>query len=197
MMRLICLAAICAGVLSACGSVGTTDGAARALLGQGPDQMAPDANRRDVAEAVDGLIVGHRLMAAGEYELALKAYFRAMSNDGPSVDALSAVGSANLRLGRVNQAEQVLRRALEMDQTFVPAHNNLGVALSEQGKWGEASLHFRNAFAFDQGRSPEIRENYRLAIEKTEKTGYGPTEASQLSLIRRGSGRYLLLSTPL
>ncbi len=196
MMRLIVVTSLCAGLISACGPV-ETDTAAKALLGQGPDQMAPDASRRDVTDAVDGLIVGHRLMAAGEYELALKAYFRAMSDDGPSVDALSAVGSANLRLGRVNQAEQMLRRALEMDQTFVPAHNNLGVALSEQGKWGEASLHFRNAFAFDAGRSPEIRENYRLAIEKTEKTGYNPDEANQLSLIRRGRGNYLLLSTPL
>jgi len=28
-------------------------------------------------EAVDGLTVGHRLMAAGEFELALEAYYRA------------------------------------------------------------------------------------------------------------------------
>lgn len=183
-------------LLGACGPVGN-DGAVRALEGAGPDQLGPAASRRDVPDAVDGLVVGHRLMAAGEYDLALKAYFRAMSEKGPSVDALSAIGSANLRLGRVGQAEQVLRRALEMDQTFVPAHNNLGVALSEQGRWGEASLHFRNAFSYDKGRSPEIRENYRLAIEKTEKTGYDDVEANRLSLIRRGSGRYLLLSTPL
>ncbi|MFN4059042.1 MAG: tetratricopeptide repeat protein [Roseinatronobacter sp.] len=182
--------------LAACGP-SETDGAARALAGAGPDQMAPVPSRGDVPEAVDGLVVGHRLMAAGEYDLALKAYFRAISENGPSVDALSAIGSANLRLGRVGQAEQVLRRALDMDQTFVPAQNNLGVALSEQGKWGEASLHFRNAFAYDKGRSREIRDNLRLAIEKTEKTGYVPDEANRLSLIRRGSGRYLLLSTPL
>lgn len=182
--------------LTACSPVGN-DGAATALLGQGPDQMAPDASRSDVPDAVDGLIVGHRLMAAGEYELALRAYFRSMATEGTSVDALSAVGSANLRLGRLGQAEQILRRALELDGTFVPAHNNLGVALSEQGKWAEASLHFRNAFAFDKGRSPEIRDNYRLAIEKAENTGYTDQEAHRLSLIRRGSGRYLLLSTPL
>jgi tetratricopeptide (TPR) repeat protein len=182
--------------LAACGPV-ETDGAARALEGAGPDQLGPAVSRGDVPDAVDGLVVGHRLMAAGEYDLALKAYFRAISENGPTVDALSAIGSANLRLGRVGQAEQVLRRALEMDQTFVPAQNNLGVALSEQGKWGEAGLHFRNAFAYDKGRSREIRENLRLAIEKTEKSGYDPREAHQLSLIRRGSGRYLLLSTPL
>jgi tetratricopeptide (TPR) repeat protein len=193
-MRAIFVLIAC--LLTACSPVGN-DGAASALLGQGPDQMAPDASRRDIPDAVDGLVIGHRLMAAGEYELALRAYFRSMATEGTSVDALSAVGSANLRLGRLGQAEQILRRALEIDETFVPAHNNLGVALSEQGKWAEASLHFRNAFAFDQGRSREIRENYRLAIEKAENTRYTDQEAHRLSLIRRGSGRYLLLSTPL
>ena len=33
-------------------------------------------------EAVDGLLVGHRLMVAGEYELALKAYYRAEGEQG-------------------------------------------------------------------------------------------------------------------
>jgi len=164
-------------------------------MGVGPDQIASRGN--DIAEAVDGLVVGHRLMAAGEYELALRAYYRASADRGVNADILSAIGSANLRLGRVQQAEQVLRRALEQDETFVPAHNNLGVALSEQGKWGEAGLHFRNAFAFDGGRSREIRENLRLAIEKTEETGYAETEAHRLSLVRRGEGRFLLLDTPL
>jgi len=184
-------------VLAVAGCTPPGDGGRNGVrdMGAGPDQIV--SQRADVAEAVDGLVVGHRLMAAGEYELALRAYYRASAERGVNVDILSAIGSANLRLGRVQQAEQVLRRALEQDETFVPAHNNLGVALGEQGKWGEAGLHFRNAFAFDGGRSSEIRENLRLAIEKTQETGYGEAEAHQLSLVRRGQGRFLLLDTPL
>ncbi len=163
----------------------------------GPDQLGPGTTVVDVPDAVDGLIVGHRLMAAGEFELALREYHRAAISHGPSVDVLSAIGSANLRLGRVQQAEQDLKRALEKDSLFVPAHNNLGAALAEQGKWGEAQLHFRNAFVFDQGRSSEIRENLRLAIEMTEKTRYDGIEDHQLQLMRRGTGRFLLLSAPL
>lgn len=193
MRRLLCLVMAClAAGCAPLGSGGRTEGT---VTGSGPDQVASQG--RDIAEAVDGLVVGHRLMAAGEYELALRAYYRASAETGVNADILSAIGSANLRLGRVQQAEQVLRRALEQDETFVPAHNNLGVALSEQGKWGEAGLHFRNAFAFDGGRSSEIRENLRLAIEKTEETGYDTREAHQLSLVRRGQGRFLLLDTPL
>jgi tetratricopeptide (TPR) repeat protein len=194
-MRHHILAIALISLTAACAPPSQEGGASVSDLGAGPDQIAP--RRGEVAEAVDGLVVGHRLMAAGEYDLALRAYYRASAEQGVNVDILSAIGSANLRLGRVQQAEQVLRRALEQDESFVPAHNNLGVALGEQGQWGEAGLHFRNAFAFDGGRSSEIRENLRLAIEKTKETGYDGEGAHQLSLVRRGQGRFLLLETPL
>ena len=51
-------------------------------------------------DEVDGLIVGHRLMAAGEYELALKAYYRGAAEHGATVDVLSAIGSAGLASAR-------------------------------------------------------------------------------------------------
>lgn len=194
-LRLIPLIAL-AGLLAACSQ--SPDTMRQTLVqGAGPDQLGPAPRGGDVVDAVDGLVVGHRLMAAGEYELALREYHRSASTHGPSVDVLSAIGSANLRLGRIQQAEQDLRRALERDETFVAAHNNLGVTLAEQGRWGEAQLHFRNAFVFDAGRSSEIRENLRLAIEKTANSGYSEDEAHQLLLMRRGMGRFLLLSTPL
>ena len=53
---------------------------------------------------LDGLEVGHRMMAAGEFELALRSYTRAAAQQGLNVDTLSAIGSANLRLGRLGQA---------------------------------------------------------------------------------------------
>ncbi len=183
-------------ILGACGAQQDSP-IAHLTANGGPDRLGATSRGPDVPDAVDGLIVGHRMMAASEFDLALREYHRAAATHGPSVDVLSAIGSANLRLGRIHQAEQDLRRALEKDETFVPAHNNLGAALAEQGKWGEAQLHFRNAFAFDQGRSPEIRENLRLAIEMTEKTSYSDDEAHQLLLMRRGTGRFLLLSAPL
>lgn len=146
-------------------------------------------------EAVDGLIVGHRLMASGEYELALKAYLRAAAEQGVNVDVLSAIGSANLRLGRLNQAEQILRRATEVDETFPPAWNNLGVVLMEKGNFGEASRVFRLAFALDSGRSAEIRDNLRLALAKLENPAYSEGE-NEFRLVRRGPGYYRILSTP-
>lgn len=149
-----------------------------------------------ITEAVDGLIVGHRLMAAGEYELALKAYSRAAGEHGLNADTLSALGSANLRLGRLKQARTLLNSAVERDPKSVPAWNNLGVVLMEMGLEGEARSVFRNAFALDNGNSEEIRENLRLAIAKIENTTYAETNENKFELVRRGNGRYLLLSTP-
>lgn len=147
---------------------------------------------------MDGLLVGHRLMEAGEHELALKAYLRAAGEQGINADVLSALGSANLKLGRLGQAEQLLRRALELEPTFVPALNNLGVILMEQGKYGEAKLVFQQAFALDSGQSTMIRENLRLAIARLEGAVYGdgqtPEEEPVFDLLRRGDGEYVLLS---
>ena len=162
---------------------------------RGPDGTripGPDTSKTDV----DGLLVGHRLMEAGEFELAMKSYLRAAAQNGMNVDVLSAIGSANLKLGRLGQAEQILRRATEADPSFVPALNNLGVVLMERGKSGEARVVFQQAFALDSGQTDSIRENLRLAIARTENSVYGSEETSKpvMNLVRRGQGSYVLLS---
>ena len=154
------------------------------------------AGTPELRDAVDGLEVGHRLMAAGEYELALRAYLRAVGTRGANVDVLSALGSANLRLGRLGQAETLLRRALDEDRTFVPALNNLGVVLMERNQPGEARRLFQNAFALDSGESEVIRENLRRALAKADTSGYNGPQNNEFDLVRRGSGSYLLLQAP-
>jgi Flp pilus assembly protein TadD len=176
-------AALLTALLAACGSAGGL---------AAPDGVAPGADRR--GQAVDGLTVGHRLLEAGEHELALKAYYRAAAEQGVNADVMSAIGSANLKLGRLGQAEQMLRRALEMDPDFVPALNNLGVVLMERGQTGEAQRVFQRAFALDSGNSDSIRENLRLALARTEKRVYDPPSEANFSLVRRGQGEYLLLT---
>lgn len=183
-----CLAPLLAVSLLAC------EPAPLKTLNNGPP---PPPGTETVTEAVDGLIVGHRLMAAGEYELALKAYTRAAGDYGLNVDVLSAIGSANLKLGRLGQAKTMLELALEKDDKFVPAWNNLGVVLASLGKDGEAERVFRLAFALDSGNSAEIQSNLTKAIAKLDKTQYSVEQQQQeYELVRRGNGRYLLLSTP-
>ncbi len=143
----------------------------------------------------DGLIVGHRLMAAGEYELALKSYTRAAAQQGLNVDTLSALGSANLKLGRLGQAERLLRRATGEAPEFPAAWNNLGVILLEKGEYPEAVQVFRRAFATDNGNSDQIRENLRLALANLDDPFYDPTQQNQdFKLVRRGTGDFVILT---
>lgn len=152
-----------------------------------------DAN----GKGVDGMTVGHRLMEAGEHELALKAYLRGAGETGIDADVLSSIGSANLALGRLGQAENILERALELDPNYVPALNNLGVVMMEQGKTGEARVYFQKAFALDSGQTDSIRENLMLAIAQSEANVYDPDQEQQdggFRLVRQEKGKFVLLS---
>ena len=168
--------------MAACGNAG----------GPLADAQSPPPVDRD-ADAVDGLIVGHRLMAAGEYELARKAYLRAAADTGMTVDVLSALGSADLRMGRLGQAERLLRRAIAQDADFVPALNNLGVVLMETDRVAEASRVFRAAFAADSGESDDIRANLVRALSLLDEGTYTEADKPSFALVRRGNGNFLLL----
>lgn len=175
-----------------------------ACVGQQGDRLTPEFEGLEAPEgtallndAVDGLIVGDRLMEAGEYELALRAYYRAAAENGLDPVTMIAIGSASLALGRLGQAEEIFREVVELLPDEPVAWNNLGVVLMEQGNYGEARQVFQRAFALDSGRSDSIRENLRLAIARMEDSAYTPPEnnEAQFDLERRGGGRYLLLGS--
>jgi len=147
--------------------------------------------------SIDGLTVGHNLMQAGEYELALKAYQRAVPDLGLTPDVLNGMAVANMKLGRLTQAERFLRTAVEKDQNFGPAWNNLGVLLSQTGEYLEAKRVFEIAFGLAGGRSEQIKENIAKIVATIEKNEYtAPNEQNDFELVRRGDGVYLLLETP-
>lgn len=162
-------------------------------LNDSDDPFGPTGSISQI-DAADGLKVGHALMSAGQYEQAYKAYLRAAADQGASVEVLTAIGSANLFLGRLGQAEKVLRQAIDINQTFVPAWNNLGVVLMERGKSAEASRVLKTAFALDSGNSDEIRKNLQRALENIDEPAYSADKKKQAyDLVQRGNGRFLLL----
>jgi Flp pilus assembly protein TadD len=158
-----------------------------------PGLDAPGVDLR--ADGADNLETGHRLIAAGQHELAIRSFNRAAIDRG-TIDAeiLSGLGTANLGLGRLGQAEQLLRRAVELDETQPEIWNNLGVVLMERGKNADATQIFRKAFALDNGESVSIRDNLRLALEKSENSGTTEVNNNDYKLVRRGSGDYTIRS---
>lgn len=180
--------------LAACtaGGFGTSGG----TLGPGKDSpFAPGTDKS--GDEVDPLIVGYRLSAAGEHELALKSFNRAAADRGLTTEIISAFASANLGLGRLGQAEELLRRATAANDATPEDWNNLGVVLMEKGETAEAVQILRKAFALDNGESASIRDNLRLALAKMENTAYAaPQEEQNYKLVRRGSSDFLIRSTP-
>lgn len=153
--------------------------------------FAPGIDRR--AEAVSGIDVGHRLIAAGEFELAIKAFNRAaLERGGVDAEILSGLGTANLGLGRLNQAERLLVRATSDFDPYPEVWNNLGVVMMEQGRTNEAVQIFRKAFALDDGESTLIRDNLRKAIAKSENPVSVAPNDNQFKLVRRGSSDFLI-----
>lgn len=148
------------------------------------------------ARSVDPLIVGHRLMDANQPELALQNYHRAAASHGLTSEILLAIGTANLELGRLNQAFDAMSRATEQDPTWPEAWNNLGVVLMEQNKTAEAVQVFRKAFALANGKNDAIRDNLRLALENLENPVYDDVQNDNYNVIRRGDADYLISSFP-
>ena len=155
---------------------------------------APGVDHRKQAE--DGLVVGHRLMIAGQYELAMDAFTRAALDHGMTGEVLSSLGTANLGLGRLGQAETLLRRAVKAEPEWPEAMNNLGVVLMEQGKYAEAEQVLRRAYALDDGESDPIRENLRLALAKMENSANTAGQNQDYELVQRGGGSFLIRQTP-
>ena len=131
-------------------------------------------------------------MQAGEYELALEAFTRAALDQGLTSEILTSMGTANLGLGRLGQAETLLRRAVREEPEWPEAWNNLGVLLMEQGETAEAVQVFKKAFALDDGESTSIRDNLRLALAKSEESGNTEPQGQEFKLVRRGSSDFLI-----
>lgn len=184
-IRAFTLTTICALAACSSGGFGTAAG--------GSEKSALDAPGVDLrAEAEDGLEVGHRLMAAGQFELAIKSFNRAALEQGIDAEIMSSLGSANLGLGRLGQAETLLRRAVKMDETQPDIWNNLGVVLMERGKNVEAQGVFRRAYALDNGQSDAIRDNLRIALAKSQNSDISDEQDNNYKLVRRGSADYLI-----
>jgi Flp pilus assembly protein TadD len=160
-----------------------------------PGPFAPGPARGAAGE-VDPLLVGHRLMDAGEYELAHRAYTRAGAAQGLTADVLAGLGSAELALGRLGTAERLLRRAIEAEDATPEMWNNLGVVLVEKGDFLEAEQMLRRAYALDDGASDAIRDNLRLALAKSQDSGYDADTTQEYKVVRRGGGEYLLRKIP-
>ena len=112
-------------------------------------------------------------------------------------EILSGLGTANLGMGRLGEAEKLLRRAVEMEGAEPVDFNNLGVLLMEKNEPREAVAYFKRGFALSNGENIAIRDNLRLALAKSENSVTTEEEKqSDYKLVRRGNSEFVIRPTP-
>ncbi|MEE4186812.1 MAG: tetratricopeptide repeat protein [Roseobacter sp.] len=162
--------------------------------------MAPGVDVEALAnkQGAPSIEAGHRLVAAGEFDLALDAFSRAALERGKlDAEILAGMGTANLGLGRLGQAEALLKRAIEETDAQPVDFNNYAVLLMEKGRTSEAVGYFRRAFALSNGENIAIRDNLRLALAKSEiSVTQEEQKPSEYKLVRRGNSDYVIRPTP-
>ena len=112
------------------------------------------------------IVEGRLNLAMGDYEAAARAFTFATIGRPDDAIAQGYLGESLYRAGRARQAEPYLRRAVELDETLIPAWNNLGLVLLDTGREREAARVLRRAYALDSGRTDAIRMNLERAMEE-------------------------------
>ena len=106
---------------------------------------------------------GNRLVAQGQYKLAIKEYGRVSSSDDAYAQAVYNIGVCYYELWHTGEAIEFYKRAIELRQGKYPnASYALGVALEENNKLAEAKDAYAEAIKASPGNNPVA--NYRLGV---------------------------------
>ena len=114
------------------------------------------ALRRDPGRLPEALVLAVDLGKGDRGEDAMNIFRDIVDLYSEEADALAKTGLALLHLGRLNEAEEALSRALDLDPLMPEASNNLGNLYLITGRPDEAAVHLKNAIA----GQPEIVEPY-------------------------------------
>ncbi len=125
------------------------------------------------------------------------AVWRKLAEAQPTNPAiLNNYGSALKNTKQETEAEDVLRRALNVAPAFLPALCNLGIVLAAQGRYEAARDCFRKGIAMESSRSTDgegdlERENSSSSlIDESTWKKYGCIAFSQLAMIENILGNF-------
>lgn len=111
----------------------------------------------------------------GQYVESARLLRQALITWPDHAELYTSLGAVLHALGQLGEAEQELKRGLELDRHSPTAHDNLGVVLRLLGRNNEAIGFHQRAVKLDP-ESAQAHANYALALEQAEKI----TEAEQV-----------------
>ncbi len=121
---------------------------------------------------------GIGLLLQGDLKAAEETFLTVTRLDPGFPDGWVNVARARVREGNTVGAQEVLRKALDLDQDLAKAHYFYGLTLKTQGKYDEALAHFRRALAQyprdrvvrnQAGRILFLKRQYAEAVEEFRK----------------------------
>jgi TolB-like protein/tetratricopeptide (TPR) repeat protein len=108
---------------------------------------AEDACQRvleDDAESADvRTVLGQLYLASGKYENALHEFEQALEDNGHLPESYVGLARTQAALGRTEEAEANLRRAIETDVSYWASFNAMGNFLFEQARFDEAAEFYQ------------------------------------------------------
>jgi len=124
------------------------------------DGTAPEVSAQaEPQQPASYLSRGKYLLAAGEPDLAMRAFTTAMSVDGISVEAMTGAGIAAQQQGLLVSAQRYFEHARKLAPDSVSVHNNLGVVLYMRKEYYSAQEAFQTAYALSSGTSETAERN--------------------------------------
>ncbi len=115
-------------------------------------------------------LLGRIQLHRGDYQGAANSFQKALALQQSDAVLFANAGYAYLALGRLDEAQACLEKALSLDGTIVEAHNHLGIVLARRGEYDLALTHFNQtsepavalnnlgAVCLEQGRLKEARK---------------------------------------
>lgn len=157
----------------------------RNLLSQGNREKAirklEDSVEADPKFPAPRVLLGHLLLSERTEDSLAKAeklFREAIAADPENVSALSGLGEVLLEKDSVDEALEVLVKAVALNDTYTPAVVNMAFALARQGKADEAKSRFDEAVELSpldaniyqrRGKSAELEGNMSAATEDYRK----------------------------
>ena len=178
-------------------TLGALGACASSVAGPIPD--APEKTKAERAIGREGdtyLIIGKRLIDAGEYDLAIDAFERSILIEGVSAAAMTGAGIAAEKRGLISMASRYFERARELAPESELANNNLGVVLYRLREYYRARQAFQAAFALSDGRNELALRNLRLTeriIKDIEAGRRYVDPALNMEVRRLGSSEFELI----
>ncbi|MGI6454110.1 MAG: tetratricopeptide repeat protein [bacterium] len=130
-----------------------------------PDVSATGSSAPPLPPEAESLLSEARQAATdGDWERSRALSDRVLSEYGEHPQVYHTRGYALVQLGRLAEAEQDFRQAINLDSDFADAYNDLGVTLEKIGRSGEAVQAYERAIAV--GNHPDSLYNLALLREK-------------------------------